>query len=109
MENVYRISLIGAGLVIVGLMILWFMMELLVRLTGNKKITKSKAPDDLTDEVPAAIDSVHHQKAAAVAAAVAIALRSSSLVLPDQDEERGLTPWQGISRQRQMHNLPQRK
>jgi Na+-transporting methylmalonyl-CoA/oxaloacetate decarboxylase gamma subunit len=109
MENVYRISLIGAGLVIVGLMILWFMMELLVRLTRDRKITQSDTPDDMANESPAVIDSMHHQKAAAVAAAVAIALRSSSLVLPEQDEERGLTAWQSISRQRQMHNLPHRK
>lgn len=109
MGTVYRISLIGAGLVIVGLMVLWFMMELLVRLTGIKKMPESKAPADLNDEDPVEIDNLHHQKAAAAATAVAIMLRSSSPVLSEQDSEQGLTPWQGTSRQRQMHNLPQRK
>jgi len=109
MQNVIQISLIGAGLVIVGLMVLWFMMALLVQLTGNKKKSQVSARDDLPDETPTEIGNIYQQKAAAAATAVAIALQKSSLVLPDQNNDRGVTPWQSTSRNRQMHNLPHKR
>ena len=107
MNNILRISRIGAGLVIVGLVILWFLMELLVRLTRDKKPKKDVSEEEEGKEKK--IDSIHQQRAAAAATAVSIALLKSSFLLSQKQVDQGLTAWQSTNRHQQLHNLPKAK
>lgn len=104
MQSVIYISLVGAGLVIVGLVLLWFMMELLVRLTAKKR-GSTHAKLENTDEKKEQ-DTRHKQKAAAAATAVTIALLKSSFLLSEQRIDQGLTARQSTNRHSQLHNRP---
>ena len=104
MQSVINISLVGAGLVIVGLLLLWFMMELLVRSTGKKK-ESAHIKLEITDEKKEQ-ETRHKQKAAAAATAVSIALLKSSFLLSEQRIDQGLTAWQSTNRHSQLHNRP---
>ena len=103
MVNIIQISLIGAGLVIIGLIVLWSLMEILVRLTREKKQIKD-APEQEKE-----LERTHQQKAAAAATAVSIALLKSSFLLSEQQIDQGLTAWQSTNRHQQLHNLPDMK
>ena len=102
MKEVIWISLIGAGLVILGLMVLWLMMDLLVRFTTDRK---PKNEEVVSPSVVAA-DSIYQEKAAAAATAVAIALSKSSFRLTEDQADKRLTAWQSAHRHSQLHNQP---
>jgi len=102
MKEVIWISLIGAGLVILGLMVLWLMMDLLVRFTTDRK---PKNEEVVSPSVVAA-DTIYQQKAAAAATAVAMALSKSSFLLTEGQGDKSLTAWQSAHRHNQLHNQP---
>ena len=62
-----QITLIGMGLVFVSLMVLWGLMELLVRLTPDRKIVEGPVVSQGDGELE------RRQQAAAVAVALALA------------------------------------
>lgn len=104
MRSVLWISAIGAGLVILGLMLLWFLMDVLVRITARKK---AKADAQVTDAAGETIPDLEHmQKAAAASTAVAIALLKSSFLSSDKRVDQCLTAWQNAHRYTQHNNLP---
>ena len=104
MKSVIWISAIGAGLVILGLILLWFLMDLLVRLTAERKIDSvPPASDDEEDFMP---DHEQMQKAAAASTAVGIALLKSSFLSSDRKVDQCLTAWQNGHRYSQHTNLP---
>lgn len=106
MKEVIRISLIGAGFVILGLMALWFLMDLLVRVTANK--SKVEHAEKIDTSVVKSAESTTKQKAAAAATAVSIALLKSSSLLSEKQGNQYLSAWQSTNRHSQLHNLPGR-
>lgn len=105
MKEVISISLIGAGLVILGLMVLWFLMIILVRVTSGKK--KNRAADEGKINIKQRSNTEHLQKAAAASTAVAIALLKTSFLSSDEEIDQRLTAWQTAHRYQQLHNRPE--
>jgi len=101
MIDVLWISLIGAGLVFLGLMILWFLMDLLVRATSIKKKDDTTAVNsDLNKEK----NLQYKQKAAAASVAVSIALLNTSFLSSRKKSNQGMSSWQIAHRNQQIHN-----
>ena len=101
MNDVIWISIIGAGLVILGLMVLWFLMDLLVRATNIKTggRTDQQVEDDKED---LCLD--HQQKAAAASVAAAIALLNTSFLSTSKMIDRRLSCWQIAQRNQLLQN-----
>jgi sodium pump decarboxylase gamma subunit len=66
-----QITLIGMGLVFASLILLWGVMELMVRLTAEKEPTTA---GEVAEPVAAAVEDDRARKQQAAAAAVAVAL-----------------------------------
>lgn len=112
MKTALLISLIGAGMVFVGLILLWGMMVLLVRLTSHEKPAPESEEPVVEIATAGTIDQKDRQKAAAAAVAAALALSSSSLSAPVAYGKETLSPWQSIHRTRQINQsnaLPRRE
>lgn len=100
MNHVIFISLVGAGLVLLGLMLLWFLMDILVRTSSQKNVSE---PEDKTSE-PARERPEQKLKAAAVSTAIVLALQHASLLTPDEESYHCLTAWQSLHRYQQLNN-----
>ena len=78
------ITLIGMGLVFIGLLALWGLMELIVKLTHRYNLTHpEEEEEEETSEVPPIVEtlpapSANKQQAAAAAVAVALALTTEA-------------------------------
>ena len=92
MKAVIQISLIGAGLVVLGLALLWLLMAVLVRFTSGIKEPDPGA--DPTEDTDRESDIEYKLKASAASAAVAIALMKSSFLASSGRVDNRLTPWQ---------------
>ncbi len=93
------IALIGIVLVFVGILLLWGMMELLVRATQKReKPTAADETDSMKNELSL------KQKAAAVAVVTAISLQNSTTISTSPSQQESLSPWQSIHRG--YRNLP---
>jgi len=101
MKDVLWISLIGAGLVFLGLIILWFLMDLLVRATSIKK--KEDTPD-VSNDLEKEKNLIYKQKAAAASVAVSIALLNTSFLSSPHNSNQGISSWQITNRNQQIHN-----
>ena len=104
MNSVIWISLVGAGLVILGLVLLWFMMDILVRLTASKKTKTGSAKLGADPENSGETELL--QKAAAASTAVAIALSKATFLSVQAAVDHNLTAWQNTHRHSQLHNKP---
>jgi len=102
MKEVIWISLIGAGLVVLGLAFLWLLMALLVRLTSGKKQGDPCA--DPTAEPDCEAELEYRLKAAAASTAVAIALMKSSFLTSSGRVDNRLTAWQSGHRANRFRN-----
>ncbi|MGV8026716.1 MAG: OadG family protein [Anaerolineaceae bacterium] len=102
LTNALWITLIGIVLVFVGILLLWGMMELLVRATQ-----KREKPIVSDDTVSTKNELVLKQKAAAVAVVTAIGLHNSTTVTTSLSQQESLSPWQSIHRG--YRNLPYTK
>ena len=112
MNNALTISVIGASMVFVGLILLWIMMDILVRLTSREKASQPSAPAEIADDLPAPIQDSLKPQAAAAAAAVALARVSSDRAAAKPREKNALSPWLSTHRNRQLNQsnaLPRRK
>jgi len=101
MNDVLWISLIGAGMVFLGLIILWFLMDLLVRATSIKK--KENTPD-VSNDLEKEKNLLYKQKAAAASVAVSIALLNTSFLSSPHNSNQGMSSWQITNRNQQVHN-----
>jgi len=101
MNDVLWISLIGAGMVFLGLIILWFLMDLLVRATSIKK--KENTPD-VSNDLGKEKNLLYKQKAAAASVAVSIALLNTSFLSSPHNSNQGMSSWQITNRNQQVHN-----
>lgn len=100
MNNALLITLIGGGMVFVGLILLWGMMDVLVKLTAGKD-----APVEVeTASEETAGSSESSLKAAAAATAVALALHRVSLPGAASADKSSLSPWLSLGRNRQINS-----
>ncbi len=111
MKDALFISWVGMGLVFVGLLALWGMMAVVVKLTNiNKTVPAPGEPVfSLTDKD---LDLDCKRKAAAVAVTTAMALMNTSLITSPHRENESISPWQAAHRSRQLSPtqfLPRRK
>lgn len=102
MNNVLWISLIGASLVILGLMFLWFMMDILVRITNIRQKRNPEFEESPYDEREINLEC--KQKTAAASVAVAVALANTSFLAPRQRYSQQMSAWQIGHRYQQLHN-----
>ena len=100
MTDVLWISLIGAGLVFLGLIILWLFMDLLVRATSKKKKDAHGDTSGLMEED----DLLYKQKAAAASVAVSIALLNTSFLSSRLKNNQRMSSWQIAHRNHQIYN-----
>jgi Na+-transporting methylmalonyl-CoA/oxaloacetate decarboxylase gamma subunit len=105
MNTVLRISILGASMVIFGLILLWFLMDLLVRATNIRKKRNVEMDDESYNEENT-IELEHKQKSAAAAIAVAMALLNTSFISssPSHANDGKLSAWQMSHRNQQMSN-----
>jgi len=88
------ITLIAIILVFAGILMLWAIMEILVRSTANKS-KNTKAGDE---EAAPRDSSNRKQKAAAAAVVVALYLQNATMRSPSPTKREVLTPWQSMHR-----------
>ncbi len=100
MNNALLISLIGGGMVFIGLILLWIMMSVMVKLTSEKK-APAKDPETTTEGE----NLITEQKKMAAAAAVtaAMVLLKSTISYSSQWEDKGISSWQNAHRSRQLN------
>ena len=107
MNSALLITAIGMGLVFLSLILLWWLMELIVRFFTDKK---NKEP--VVEVLPAESGSVLpgenadtlNQKKRAAAAAVAYALAAGQAGAAGSEEIPALSPWQVALRSRSFSN-----
>ena len=102
MIDVLWISLIGAGLVFFGLVVLWLLMDLLVRATSKTK--KKEDGNSDTSNLEEEDDLRYKQKAAAASVAVSIALLNTSFLSSRRKNNQGMSSWQIAHRNQQIYN-----
>jgi Na+-transporting methylmalonyl-CoA/oxaloacetate decarboxylase gamma subunit len=99
-------------MVFIGLILLWIMMDILVRLTSRGKTPDATVPTDAAEDVPVEAGSLLKQQAAAAAVATALALSSAARPVVVPQDKAALSPWQSTHRIRQINQtnaLPRRK
>jgi len=111
MAQALTITAIGMGLVFVGLLLLWLMMSVLVRITQAKQnLPEDQLQESRNLEAENNADIKPQVAAAAVAAALGVSNASRSTTQAAQ--KSNLSPWQAAHRQQQtvqMHSRQHRK
>ena len=74
MQNALIITGIGMGLVFVSIIVLWWLMELLVKFSADKK--KPETAEESSAVLPAVVESSPSKKQKIAALAVAVALQT---------------------------------
>jgi hypothetical protein len=100
MKDALFISLVGMGLVFIGLLALWAMMAIVVRLTAYKK-SLPEIVGGLSNISSKDSDLECKQKAAAAAVSAVLALMNTSLSPSPHEENEIISPWQTAHRSRQ--------
>ncbi len=100
MNNALLISLIGGGMVFVGLILLWGLMDILVRLTAEKEAPVKAGP--VLQEAACRPES--EMKAAAAAVSVAIAMQKATFSGASPSDGLRLSPWLSAGRSRQIES-----
>ncbi len=109
------ITLIGMGLVFIGIMALWGLMELIVKLTNRYALThpeegeaeaeagETNEPTPMVEARP--VDSANKQRAAAAAVAIALALEAEAeaeATVLAQPQNGQASAWQAVMRSAQL-------
>jgi Na+-transporting methylmalonyl-CoA/oxaloacetate decarboxylase gamma subunit len=99
LQQALQISLVGMGLVFLGILVLWAMMALLVRIFADKqkttenKTTRSEDSDELENK----------RLAAAIASATAIEMHNISILSSSHKERESISAWQSAHRSQQLN------
>ena len=104
MIDVLWISLIGAGSVLAGLVVLWILMYFLVRATSPKKKEKKEDTHGVTSDLDKNDELRYKQKAAAASVAVSIALLHTSFSSTRRQCDQEISSWQIAHRNQQIMN-----
>ena len=100
MKEALFISLIGMVLVFIGLLALWVMMAIIVKLTARKR-NLPESLDGLSNISNQDSGLECKQKAAAAAVSAVLALMNTSLSPSPYEENESISPWQAAHRSRQ--------
>jgi len=103
--NALWITLIGMGLVFIAILLLWGLMDLLVRATARSAKGEEARGDaeDEAEDTPMEVNGPDRKRrAAALAVAVALATQSSSAVSLVTPAREGLSAWQSAHRTNQI-------
>jgi Na+-transporting methylmalonyl-CoA/oxaloacetate decarboxylase gamma subunit len=111
MKDALFISWVGMGLVFIGLLALWGMMAVVVKLTNNNKNIPELGETSLisTDKD---LGLECKQKTAAAAVSAVLALMNTSFSPSPHRDKESMSPWQAAHRSRQFSStqlLPRRK
>lgn len=96
MQKALMISGIGIVLVFAGIIILWGIMELLVRVTRQKEAPS----EDKGEDLPATKHVSPAKQAAAAAVAAAICMQNTTIISAPRSHHEALSPWQSLHRGR---------
>jgi len=94
-----QITLVGMGLVFLGILFLWAMMVVLVRIFADKQknfdvdVIQSEDADELEKK----------RLAAAIAAATAIEMHNTSILFSSHKERESISAWQAAHRSQQLN------
>ncbi|HEY59715.1 MAG TPA: OadG family protein [Anaerolineae bacterium] len=101
LENALFITAIGIGLVFVGIIFLWGLMALLVRLPFKQRSTtiKPTQPSAKTEQEELNLK----RQAVAAAIVAAISLQNASLITSAHKVRETISPWQAGYRSRQLN------
>lgn len=94
------ISALGVGLVFLGILVLWGLMELNVRLTAPKRPKTS--PDKPAKPSKDFIEA--RRKAVAAAVITAMALQNTAFTTSTHRKREVITPWQAAHRSHQLRS-----
>lgn len=100
MKDALYISIVGMGMVFIGLLALWAMMAIVVKLTSSKK-SLPEPIEGLSNTSNKDSDLECKQKAAAAAVSAVLALMNTSLSPSPHEENESISPWQAAHRSRQ--------
>lgn len=103
MNSALLITAIGMGLVFLSLILLWWLMELIVRLFKEKKNKETGVevlPAERGSVLPGENADTLNRKKRAAAAAVAYALAAGKAGATGSEEIPALSPWQVALRSR---------
>jgi len=100
MKDALFISIVGMGLVFIGLLALWVMMAIVVKLTASK-ISPPAPNNNLSIINQKDSDLECKQKAAAAAVSAVLAFMNTSLSPSPHQENESISPWQAAHRSRQ--------
>jgi Na+-transporting methylmalonyl-CoA/oxaloacetate decarboxylase gamma subunit len=96
------ITAIGMGLVFVAILILWGLMEGLVKVTADKtaRVPDVQPTETRATQIPADVEQDYKAEAAAAAVAIALSMRQSAPQKPG--DSSGISPWQAVLRAGQL-------
>lgn len=101
-QNALLITAIGMGLVFIAIILLWGMMELIVKSTAGKPIPneQSSEPQENTESPQPApqTDQLARRKAAAAAVAFAIAAERATVPSHTAPPYENISTWQAVMR-----------
>lgn len=108
LQTALQITLYGMGLVFIGILLLWGMMALMVRVfSDRKKIGKKDVlQTDITDDLD------NKRLAVAIATATAIEMHNTSILYSTHKERESISAWQAAHRSQRMNQnrtFPSRK
>lgn len=95
-----QITLVGMALVFVGILVLWAMMALMVRLFADKKEDGRTNSEQAADAIT---DREQKRLAAAVAVASAIGIQNTSISISTHKEREMISAWQAAHRSHQVY------
>jgi len=95
-----QISLVGMGLVFIGILALWVMMALMVRLFADKKGTALTETEKTADETA---DREQKRLSAAIAVASAIGIQNTIISASTHKEREMISAWQAAHRSHQVY------
>ncbi len=99
MNDALLITLMGGGMVLLGLILLWIMMSILVKLTPEKK---SPAPSQESNTDDKDLELTQKKMAAVAAVTAAMALLNSTISYSTHREDAVISAWQNTHRNRQL-------
>jgi len=93
-----RVSGIGMGLVFLGIIVLWGLMELVLKFNTNREPSRTMAPE----KASSADMQDAKRKAVAVAVITAFALQNTAFTASTHKNREAITAWQAAHRSHQI-------
>lgn len=99
LQTSLQITLYGMGLVFIGILLLWAMMAILVKVFADHR---SKTEEELHQDLP---DELENKRlAAAIAVSIAMEMHNTAILTSSHKERESLSAWQAAHRSLQMNH-----